>query len=69
MTGDCADGHCITCGDVAETMRIVAVDAPRGMALCENEDGERASVEVALVEPVATGEDVLVHAGVALVRL
>jgi hydrogenase maturation factor len=50
-------------------MRVVRVDDARGLALCADEDGERATVEVELVAPVAPGDDVLVHAGTALVRL
>jgi hydrogenase maturation factor len=48
-------------------MRVVAVDEARGLALCESPaDGTRASVEIALVAPVACGETLLVHAGTAL---
>jgi hydrogenase maturation factor len=57
---------CITCGDEAVAMRVVRVDGARCLALCEDEGGERASVEIGLVEPVAPGDSVLVHAGTAL---
>ncbi|MBS1869273.1 MAG: HypC/HybG/HupF family hydrogenase formation chaperone [Actinobacteria bacterium] len=50
-------------------MRVLRVDAARGLALCAGEDGARSTVEIALVEPVAPGDALLVHAGVALVRL
>jgi hydrogenase maturation factor len=63
------DGHCVTCGDDGVPMRVVRVDDARGLALCADQDGERATVEVELVAPVAPGDDVLVHAGTALVRL
>ena len=46
-----------------------ALDAARGLALCAAEDGARSTVEIALVEPVAPGDRLLVHAGVALVGL
>jgi hydrogenase assembly chaperone HypC/HupF len=66
----CADPyHCITCGDDGVPMRVVAVDADRGLALCTADDGERSSVETALVEPVEAGDRLLVHAGTALARL
>jgi hydrogenase assembly chaperone HypC/HupF len=66
----CADPyHCITCGDDGVPMRVVAVDADRGLALCAADDGERSSVETALVEPVEAGDRLLVHAGTALARL
>ena len=58
---------CITCGDEATPMRVVRVDEARVLALCENEaSGERSSVEIALVEPVGSGDLLLVHAGTAL---
>ena len=66
----CADPHhCITCGDDGVPMTVVRVDHHRGLALCAGEDGARASVETALVEPVAPGDTLLVHAGTALARL
>jgi hydrogenase maturation factor len=60
---------CITCGDEAVPMRVVRVDAARSLALCEDDDGSRSSVEIALVEPVAPDDRLLVHAGTALQRL
>ena len=63
---DCDHDVCITCGDHAVPMRVVKVDGARALALCEDEDGERASVEIALVEPVSDGDCLLVHAGTAL---
>jgi hydrogenase maturation factor len=64
---ECVAAHgCITCGDEAIPMRVVKVDSKRSLALCSNEHGERASVEIALVEPVMCGEVLLVHAGTAL---
>ena len=63
------DAGCITCGDVAVPLRVVAVDAGRGLALCEDGDGRRESVETALLEPVRAGEELLVHAGTAIARI
>ena len=62
----CEHDICITCGDHAVPMRVVRVDATRALALCEDDDGERASVEIALVDPVGEGDRLLVHAGTAL---
>jgi hydrogenase expression/formation protein HypC len=60
------DPHgCITCGDQATTMRVVAVDETRALALCETAAGERSTVEIALVD-AAPGDEVLVHAGTAI---
>jgi hydrogenase maturation factor len=64
----CHDTHCITCGDEAVPMRVVKIDAERELALCENDEGEHATVEIALVQPVTLGDTLLVHAGTALVR-
>ena len=58
--------HCITCGDEAVPVRVVAVDDERELALCENDAGERRTVEIALVLPVAPGDELLVHAGTAI---
>jgi hypothetical protein len=64
----CGSEHCITCGDDGDPMTVLAVDIERSLALCTGESG-RASVETALVEPVAVGERLLVHAGTAIARL
>jgi hydrogenase maturation factor len=40
-----------------------------GVAVCAGADGGRAEVLTQLVEPVGAGDSLLVHAGVALVRL
>jgi hydrogenase maturation factor len=65
----CGSQHCITCGDDGIPMTVMRIDAARGLALCEHEDGGRETVETALVEPVASGDRLLVHAGTALARL
>jgi hydrogenase maturation factor len=59
---------CITCGDEAVPMLVRRVDAQRGLALCEDGEGRRSSVEIALVEPVEPGDELLVHAGTAIAR-
>jgi hydrogenase maturation factor len=63
----CGDHHCVTCSDEAISMRVRRIDTRRGLALCEDADGDRHTVEIGLVEPVGVGDRVLVHAGVALV--
>ncbi len=60
---------CITCGDEALPLRVLEVDEARGLALCEDEDGRHETVEVGLVDPVAPGDGVLVHAGTAIANL
>jgi hydrogenase assembly chaperone HypC/HupF len=70
VTFGCDDPyHCITCADDGIPMRVVAVDEGRGLALCEAEGGARESVEIALVDAVAPGDALLVHAGTALTKL
>jgi hydrogenase maturation factor len=58
--------HCITCGDVGVEMRVV--ELRDGLAVCEG-GGERREVEIALLDGVAAGDVLLVHADVGLVRL
>ena len=58
-------GPCITCGDVGVPMRIVEVDESRALALCEDAEGARSTVEIALVD-AGPGDEVLVHAGTAI---
>jgi hydrogenase maturation factor len=65
----CGSQHCITCGDVGDPSTVVAVDHVRELALCAGADGERSSVEIALVAPVVPGDVLLVHAGTAIARL
>ena len=65
----CDEHHCITCSDEGVAARVVRTDDVRGLALCAADDGERMTVETALVEPVVAGDALLVHAGVALLRL
>jgi len=62
---DCTSGTCITCGDVAVAMRVIQVDEERRLALCESAEGERSTVEIALVD-AGPGDEVLVHAGTAI---
>lgn len=59
---------CITCGDEGIPMEVLEVDRDRGLALCVAVDGARGTVETALVEPVAAGDRLLVHAGTAIAR-
>jgi hydrogenase maturation factor len=63
------EGGCITCGDTAVPLRVVALDVARDLALCTDEDDRRETVEVALVHPVAVGDQLLVHAGTAIANL
>lgn len=61
------DGHCITCGDEGIPMRVFECRAD--FAVCTDQAGERRDVALDLVGPVQAGDEVLVHAGVAIRRL
>jgi hydrogenase maturation factor len=65
---ECHETHCVTCSDEAVAMRVLKVDERRELALCEDPSGAHSTVEVALVLPVATGDELLVHAGTAIGR-
>jgi len=65
----CGSQHCITCGDDGVPVTVVRVDSVRGLALCEDADGTRTTVEIALIDLVAPDDKLLVHAGTALARL
>jgi hydrogenase assembly chaperone HypC/HupF len=60
---------CVTCGDVAVPVKVLAIDEDRQLGLCEDERGRRESVEIALVQPVSVGDELLVHAGTAIATL
>jgi hydrogenase maturation factor len=64
---ECGD-HCITCSDEGIPMQVERIDEVRGLALCAAQDGSKSTVEIALVS-VQPGDQVLVHAGVALTEL
>ncbi len=62
-----ADTHCVTCSDEGVPMRVLAA-TEEGLARCEA-DGAETDVMTDLVGPVTVGDNLLVHAGVALARL
>jgi hypothetical protein len=58
----CDESHCVTCSD--EGVPMLVTDVVDGLAVC---DGIEVMTE--LVGEVSPGDELLVHAGVALVRL
>ena len=60
----CDDERCITCSDEAVPMRVIETTAD-GLAVCEG----GVEVMTELVGAVEPGDEVLVHAGVALARV
>ncbi len=59
--------HCITCSDEGTVMRVI--ELRDGNAVCADELRQRHRVAVDLIESVAVGDEVLVHAGVAIRHL
>ncbi len=62
-----AEPGCLTCGDVAVALTVLSVAGAD--ARCADEQGREETVAVELVSPVAAGDRLLVHAGVAIERL
>lgn len=60
---------CITCGDTAVALRVVGSSAAADIFVCENAEGLKEEVDTGIVDAVAVGDLLLVHAGVALARL
>ncbi len=58
---------CLVCGDVA--VPVTVVEADESDAVCEDPHGQRGTVGVELVTPVAPGDRLLVHGGVAIARI
>lgn len=63
------EGHCITCSDEGVPMRVETLNAETGLAACVDGDGRRTDVLTDLVPDVRPGDQLLVHAGTALLRL
>jgi hypothetical protein len=64
---ECGDGVCITCsdeGDVAEVRRVLPYGRAQVVAR-----GSPQEVDVNLIDPVAPGDLLLIHAGVAITGL
>ena len=62
-----AQEHCVTCSDEGVVVRVLR--AERATALCAGGDGVERSVAIELVAPVSAGDELLVHAGVAIRHL
>jgi len=59
---------CITCSDEGVLLRVVGSGID-GLTVCDDAEGRRAEVNADLIDGVAEGDVLLVHAGVALVRV
>jgi hydrogenase maturation factor len=60
--------HCITCSDGAELGTVLTV-SDRDATVELDGDGRREHVAVELVAPVAVGDRLLCHGGIALERV
>jgi len=58
---------CIVCSDAGIPLRVVSIEADN--ALCEDAAGNRTEIAVELVKPVAAGEVLLTHGGVAIAKV
>jgi hydrogenase maturation factor len=58
--------HCLTCGDAAVTATVVSVS---GDTATVEAGGRREQVGIELVAPVAPGDALLCHAGIALQKV
>ena len=58
--------HCITCGDIAVVATVVAGGPEDATVEIE---GRREHVAIDLVAPVAVGDKLLCHAGIALEKV
>jgi hydrogenase maturation factor len=67
LTARCADDVCVTCSDEGRLGEVVAAST-EGQANVRTARGVE-NVVTTLVDPVAAGELVLVHAGTAISRL
>jgi hydrogenase expression/formation protein HypC len=67
MTGSTGGEHCTTCSDEGVVMMVI--ELRDGDAVCADELRARHHVAVDLVGPVAIGDELLVHAGVAIRHL
>jgi hydrogenase maturation factor len=61
------DGHCITCSDEGTPMRIVSAEGDQ--AVCLDDGGRMHEVAIDLIGAATAGDEVLVHAGVAICHL
>jgi hydrogenase expression/formation protein HypC len=58
---------CVVCSDAGIPLRVVSIEGDD--ALCEDTVGNTTEIAVELVKPVATGEILLTHGGVAISKV
>jgi hydrogenase maturation factor len=63
----CEGPVCITCSDQGEPATVVVSDGLEARVRVDT--GDLRTVDVSLVDPLQPGDEVLLHAGVAIARL
>jgi len=68
LTGACTLDHdgCVVCADAGIPLKVLSIDGDD--AVCRDANGKTASIAIELVNPVAVGEILLTHGGVAIGR-
>jgi len=69
LLGNCTLDHdgCVVCSDAGIPVRVISIEGDD--ALCEDAAGNQTEIAVELVEPVAVGEVLLTHGGVAIGKI
>jgi hydrogenase maturation factor len=67
VSATCEGPVCLTCSDQADRLVVVTCDGVE--AEVTDGEGQRSRVDVSLVEPLRPGDEVLVHAGVAIAAI
>jgi hydrogenase expression/formation protein HypC len=69
LLGNCTLDHdgCVVCSDVGIPVRVISIEGDD--ALCEDAAGNQTEIAVELVAPVAAGEVLLTHGGVAIGKI
>ena len=58
---------CVVCSDAGIPLRVISIEGDD--ALCEDAVGNQTEIAIELVEPVAVGEVLLTHGGVAISKV
>jgi hydrogenase expression/formation protein HypC len=58
---------CVVCSDAGIPLRVLSIEGDD--ALCEDTVGNRTEIAVELVKPVAVGEVLLTHGGIAIAKV
>ena len=66
LLGNCTLDHdgCVVCSDAGIPVRVISIEGDD--ALCEDAASNQTEIAVELVKPIAVGEVLLTHGGVAI---